>query len=69
MVCGGQTSRFEVAQELVQLLGLTEKVRSSVSSTYFTKDYFAPRPASERLINYKLSLRGMDIMVTGPDGA
>ena len=63
MVCGGQTSRFEVAQELVQLLGLTEKVRLlPVSSTYFTKDYFAPRPASERLINYKLSLRGMNIM-------
>jgi dTDP-4-dehydrorhamnose reductase len=63
MVCGGQTSRFEVAQELVRLLGLTDKVRLlPVSSNYFTKDYFAPRPASERLINYKLSLRGMNIM-------
>ena len=63
MVCGGQTSRFEVAEELVNLLGLEEKIKLiKVSSRYFDKEYFAPRPPSERLINYKLDLIKMNIM-------
>ena len=63
MVCGGQTSRLEVAQELVALLGLTDKVRlQPVASSYFSKEYFAPRPACERLVNSKLNLRGLNLM-------
>jgi len=63
MVCGGQTSRFEVAQELLDLLGLKDKVQlHAVDSSYFAKEYFAPRPPSERLVNRKLSLRGINIM-------
>ncbi len=63
MVCGGQTSRFEVAQELLGLLGLTEKVQlHPVPSSYFEGEYFAPRPPSERLINRKLDLRGINVM-------
>ena len=57
MVCGGQTSRFEVAQELLNILGLKDKVRlNAVDSSYFAEEYFAPRPPSERLVNRKLSL-------------
>jgi dTDP-4-dehydrorhamnose reductase len=63
MVCGGETGRLEVAQELVKLLKLQEKVQvKPVTSEYFARDYFAPRPASERLVNYKLKLRNMDLM-------
>ena len=60
MVCGGITSRLEVAQEIVRLLGLEGEVLvTEVTSDYFSKEYFAPRPDSERLINRKLDLRGL----------
>ena len=63
MVCGGQTSRFEVAKELVKVLRIDKEIKlKKVTSRYFEKEYFAPRPASERLINYKLDLIKMNIM-------
>lgn len=63
MVCGGETGRLEVAQELVRLLKLDDTVRvQPVSSDHFSSEYFAPRPPSERLVNYKLKLRDMDTM-------
>ena len=63
MVCKGVTSRLEVAEFLLQALGLGEKVRiTPVSSDYFAEEYFSPRPASERLITSKLELRGLNIM-------
>ena len=63
MVCGGETGRLEVAQELVKLLKLQDAVRvKPVTSGHFSKEFFAPRPACERLINYKLKLRNMDLM-------
>jgi dTDP-4-dehydrorhamnose reductase len=63
MVCGGQTSRFEVAKELLSILDLANSVRlHSVDSSYFSKEYFAPRPDCERLVNRKLELRGLNIM-------
>ena len=63
MVCDGLTSRLEVAQELLYLLNLEGKVRIiEVPSDYFKKDFFAPRPDSERLINKKLDLRGLNRM-------
>jgi dTDP-4-dehydrorhamnose reductase len=63
MVCPGVTSRLEVARHLVQALGLHEEVTvTPVSSDYFAKEYFAARPASERLITRKLDLRGLNVM-------
>ena len=63
MVCQGATSRLEVAQALVEELGLRESVRVlPVTSDRFAETYFAPRPPSERLINRKLALRGLDVM-------
>ena len=63
VVCAGMTSRLEVARELIKILGLekTVKVRS-VSSSFFENEYFAPRPASERLISKKLELRDLNLM-------
>ncbi|MBX9866152.1 MAG: NAD(P)-dependent oxidoreductase [Burkholderiales bacterium] len=63
MVCGGITGRYDVAVELVRILGLEHKVKiSPVESTYWAETYFAERPPSERLINKKLDLRGVNIM-------
>jgi dTDP-4-dehydrorhamnose reductase len=63
MVCGGETGRFEVCEEMVRLLGLEDKVKvTAVSSDFFAEEYFAKRPPSERLVNYKLNLRGMNKM-------
>jgi dTDP-4-dehydrorhamnose reductase len=63
MVCEGVTSRLEVTNELIAILGLRDSVRiSEVTSDYFEKEYFAPRPASERLLNSKLNLRKLNIM-------
>ena len=63
MACKGKTSRVEVACELINLLRLNGSVKiSEVSSDYFQKEYFAPRPASERLINARLNEDGLDVM-------
>jgi dTDP-4-dehydrorhamnose reductase len=63
MVCEGETSRLEVAREIVSLMGLKENVKiNEVPSEFFRKEYFAERPASERLINKKLNLRNFNIM-------
>ena len=62
-VCGGETGRFEVAEELVNVLGLSAKIAvKPVASDFFAKEFFAPRPPCERLVNYRLKLLGMDNM-------
>jgi dTDP-4-dehydrorhamnose reductase len=63
MVCGGITGRFEVAQELIKVLGLESEIKiTEVDSDHWKNVYFADRPASERLISKKLELRGVNIM-------
>lgn len=63
MVCEGLTSRLEVAKELLFILNLEKKIKiEEVSSDFFQKEYFAVRPPSERLINKKLELRGLNVM-------
>jgi dTDP-4-dehydrorhamnose reductase len=63
MVCGGQTSRMEVAEELLLLLNLRDKVKiTSVTSDYFKDLYFAERPPNERLENRKLTIRNLNLM-------
>ena len=63
MVCGGQTGRYEVAEELVRILQLKDKVKlTPVHSDYFSDIYFAERPPCERLVNKKLNIRGINIM-------
>jgi dTDP-4-dehydrorhamnose reductase len=63
MVCDGLTGRFEVAQELIKLLDLHDSIRiTPVESDHWKDIYFAERPPSERLIDKKLNLRGINIM-------
>lgn len=62
-VCGGQTSRLEVAQELIKIIGKDNEIKINiVNSEYFEDEYFAARPASERLWNRKLQIRGISEM-------
>ncbi len=63
MVCGGITGRYEVAVELIKILGLEDNIKiTAVDSDYWKEVYFAERPPSERLIDKKLDLRGVNIM-------
>ena len=63
MVCSGITSRKEVAEEIVSILGYSDKITiNEVDSNFFATEYFAVRPPSEQLINYKLNLKGLNIM-------
>lgn len=62
-VQNGSGSRFDVATELIDLLGLTGKVSiEQVASDYFASEYHAPRPYSEKLVNLKLKSRNLDGM-------
>lgn len=59
----GQTSRLEVAKELMKILGKDGEIKiTAVGSEYFEDVYFAERPASERLITKKLDLRKVNQM-------
>jgi dTDP-4-dehydrorhamnose reductase len=62
-VCKGNASRYDVAVEIVKLLGLQDKVKvNAVGSDFWAKEYFAPRPASEKLITKRLDLNHLNVM-------
>ena len=51
LVCEGNTSRLEVAKEILKILNLQNTIKiTEVDSNYFKKEYFAERPDSEMLI-------------------
>lgn len=63
MVCDGQTSRFEVAEELLNILSKQDSIKlTPVTSDFFKDIYFATRPISERLVNRKLNIRNLNLM-------
>jgi dTDP-4-dehydrorhamnose reductase len=63
MVCNGSCSRYDVAKEIINLLNLSDEIKLiEVDSEYFKKEYFVTRPVSEKLINRKLALRGLNTM-------
>lgn len=54
--CRGGASRLEVARRLVASLGLDRHVAvRKVPSSHWKTEYFAPRPASEQLLNRALA--------------
>lgn len=61
LVCGGECSRYDVAKYLCDKIDSNINVRE-VDSNYFSKDYFATRPWSEALINFKLNMLGLNKM-------
>ncbi len=63
MACEGNTSRLEVAEEILKILNLSDKIKvNRVKSRYFNKTFFAERPNSENLINKKLNQKGLNLM-------
>ena len=63
LVCEGLTSRFDVTRRILQILGSQNDIKiNKVTSKFFEKEYFADRPSSERLVNKRLNLRGINIM-------
>lgn len=58
--CDGGGGRHDVARVILEGLGLQDKIAIKiVSSDYFKDSYFAPRPASEQLTNFKLKENGI----------
>ena len=63
MVCEGNTSRYEVASEILNILNLNKSIKlTKVSSEYFSKIFFAKRPNSENLMNKELNKKGLNLM-------
>ena len=63
LVCEGNSTRYEVAKELLKILNLSNNIKiHSVDSSFFEKTYFAKRPKSEMLINKKLNKQCLNIM-------
>jgi dTDP-4-dehydrorhamnose reductase len=61
--CEGSCSRFDVAKEFVECLGLSDSIElEKVDSAHFSKEYFASRPRSEKLSSFKLKARGLYVM-------
>ena len=63
MACEGNTSRYEVSEEILKILNLENSIRlNKVNSDYFSKIFFAKRPNSENLLNKKLNTIGLNLM-------
>jgi len=60
-VCSGSCTRYDVACEFVRLLGANVTV-NRVDSSFWSKEYFAPRPLSEKLLPNRLIKEGLYVM-------
>ncbi len=58
----GGGSRYDVAREILRVLGRHDVELEPVGSEYFAEEYFAPRPPSEQMRNRVLDLQGMNTM-------
>ncbi|MCF6184512.1 MAG: SDR family oxidoreductase [Bacteroidales bacterium] len=62
-VCKGSCSRLDVAKLFIEYLGIKDEIKiTKVNSDYFSEEYFAPRPYSEKLVNLKLEARKINSM-------
>jgi dTDP-4-dehydrorhamnose reductase len=59
-------SRYEVARDIVGLLGRDDVTVRAVGSEFFERDYFAARPRSEVLANSRLRALGLNRMRPWP---
>ena len=62
MVCEGDGTRYDVAREILDVCNRTDIELVAVSSEFFKDEYFAPRPASEMMINANLRALGLNEM-------
>ena len=62
-VCKGEASRYDVAVEFVRLLGLQDEIKINiVDSSFWAEEYYAVRPASEKLLTKRLDVAGLNVM-------
>jgi dTDP-4-dehydrorhamnose reductase len=61
-VSGGSCSRYDVAKEMLSILGREDIVLEPASSLFFQTTFFAPRPPSEAMRNYVLDLQSRNNM-------
>ena len=63
MVCKEFDTRFGVAKEIVRICGYENEIEMvEVGSDHFEKEFFAPRPANEMLMNARLEALGINNM-------
>lgn len=62
LACKGSGSRYDVASEILRIMGRDDVELKPVSSEFFKEEYFAPRPVSEEMRNLVLDLRSMNTM-------
>jgi dTDP-4-dehydrorhamnose reductase len=63
MACEGEGSRYDVAEHILHVLGLSERVELvDVDSSYFADQFPSNRPRSEIMRNMALDLQGMNLM-------
>ena len=62
MVCEGGGSRYDVALEMLRVLGRNDVEVVPVDSDFWKEQYPAPRPRSEMMENMMLRLRGLNQM-------
>jgi dTDP-4-dehydrorhamnose reductase len=62
MVCEGSGSRLDVAREILSVVDRTDIEVVPVGSDFFAREYFAPRPPSEMMVNRALREAGLNRM-------
>lgn len=62
MACRGFGTRYDVAKEILKILGRDDIKIHKVNSDFFINDYPAPRPKSEMMRNLMLDLRNINLM-------
>jgi dTDP-4-dehydrorhamnose reductase len=62
MACEGGGTRYDVAVQILKILGRTDVEVVAVDSEFWKEQYPAPRPCSENMENLMLRLRGLNQM-------
>jgi dTDP-4-dehydrorhamnose reductase len=62
MACGGEGSRYDVAERILEVLGREDITLAPVTSEYFAEEFPSARPPSEIMRNMVLDLQGMNTM-------
>ena len=63
MVCEGEGSRFDVASEILAVLGRQDEIELvEVASDFFAAEYPSVRPRSEIMVNLHLNMQGLNTM-------
>jgi dTDP-4-dehydrorhamnose reductase len=63
MACEGNGSRYDVAREILEILGRSDEIELvEVGSEFFSAEYPSVRPRSEIMRNLHLELQGLNTM-------